>query len=214
LLNAASGYASKLNLSKGNLSEGNAMAVTTKPMTLEEYLNYDDGTDTRYELVNGELIAMPTESDLNDRIVTFLFAYFLQLGIPYYCLSMKAQIAVSGTRATARQPDLMVLSEESATALNGANQRLITHDMPPPSLVVEVVSPGQENRDYRYKRTEYAGRHIPEYWIVDPLAQKVTILEWVDGLYEEQVYQGEAVLVSPLFPALNLTAATVLNAGC
>ncbi len=190
------------------------MAVTTKPMTLEEYLNYDDGTDTRYELVNGELIAMPTESDLNDRIVTFLFAYFLQLGIPYYCLSMKAQIAVSGTRATARQPDLMVLSEESATALNGANQRLITHDMPPPSLVVEVVSPGQENRDYRYKRTEYAGRHIPEYWIVDPLAQKVTILEWVDGLYEEQVYQGEAVLVSPLFPALSLTAATVLNAGC
>jgi len=190
------------------------MAVTTKPMTLEEYLNYDDGTDTRYELVNGELIAMPTESDLNDRIVTFLFAYFLQLGIPYYCLSMKAQIAVSGTRATARQPDLMVLSEESATALNGANQRLITHDMPPPSLVVEVVSPGQENRDYRYKRTEYAGRHIPEYWIVDPLAQKVTILEWVDGLYEEQVYQGEAVLVSPLLPALSLTAATVLNAEC
>lgn len=31
-------------------------------MTLEEYLHYDDGTDTRYELVNGELIALPTES--------------------------------------------------------------------------------------------------------------------------------------------------------
>lgn len=190
------------------------MSVTTKPMTLEEYLNYDDGTDTRYELVNGELIAMPTESDLNDRIATFLFAYFLQMGIPSYCLSMKAQIAVSGTQATARQPDLMVLSEESATALNGANQRLITHDMPPPLIVVEVVSPNQESRDYRHKRTEYAGRHIPEYWIVDPIAQKVTILEWIDGLYEEQVYQGDTAIASPQFPALNLTAATVLNAGC
>jgi Uma2 family endonuclease len=188
------------------------MTATTKPMTLEEYLNYDDGTDTRYELVNGELVVMPTESDLNDRIASFLFAYFLQLGIPYYRLSMKAQIAVSGTRASARQPDLMVLSQETATALNGVNQRLITHDMPPPLLVVEVVSPNQENRDYRHKRTEYAGRHIPEYWIVDPIAQKVTILEWVDGLYEEQVYQGEAVIASHLFSSLNLTAAQVLEA--
>lgn len=189
------------------------MSVTTKPMTLEEYLNYDDGTDTHYELVDGELIAMPTESDLNDRIATFLLAYFLQLGIPYYRLSMKAQIAVSGTRATARQPDLMVLSEAAATALNGANQRLITHDMPPPMLVVEVVSPHQESRDYRYKRTEYAGRHIPEYWIVDPIARKVTILEWVDGLYEEQGYQGDQAIVSPQFAGLNLTAIQVLSAG-
>jgi Uma2 family endonuclease len=190
------------------------MSVAIKFMTLEEYLNYDDGTDTRYELVNGELIAMPTDSDLNDRIATFLFAYFLQCGIPYYRLSMKAQIAVSGTRATARQPDLMVLSEEAVTALSGANQRLITHDMPPPLLVVEVVSPDQESRDYRYKRTEYAGRHIPEYWIVDPIAQKVTVLEWVDGLYEEQVYQGDQVIASPQFATLNLTATTVLRGGC
>lgn len=189
------------------------MSVTTKPMTIEEYLTYDDGTDTRYELVNGELIAMPTESDLNDRIATFLFATFLQLGIPYYCLSMKAQIVVSGTRATARQPDLMVLSEETATALKGVNQRLITHDMPPPLLVVEVVSPKQETRDYRYKRTEYAARQIPEYWIVDAIAQKVTILQWVDGLYEEQTYQNDAVILSHVFAELALTTAQILNAG-
>ena len=35
-------------------------------MTLEESLNYDDGTDTRHELVEGQRIAMPTESDLNE----------------------------------------------------------------------------------------------------------------------------------------------------
>jgi hypothetical protein len=40
------------------------MSIALKPMTLEDYLNYDDGTDTRYELVNGELIAMPPESNL------------------------------------------------------------------------------------------------------------------------------------------------------
>jgi len=189
------------------------MTIATKPMSLEEYLHYDDGTDTRYELVNGELIAIPPESNLNHQIASFLFASFLQLGIPYYRLSIGTQIAVSGYRATARQPDLIVLSEDVATALEGASQDLITDDMPPPQLVVEVVSPRQEKRDYRYKRTEYAARQIPEYWIIDPIAQKVTLLEWVDGLYEEQVYQGDVALQSPLFPSLKLTAATLLVAG-
>jgi Uma2 family endonuclease len=182
-------------------------------MTLEDYLNYDDGTDTRYELVAGQLVVMPTESDLNDCIASFLYAYFLELDVSYTCLSMKAQIEVGGRYANARQPDLMVLSDEAEIALRGAKQRLITFDMPPPLLVVEVVSPKQESRDYRYKRTEYAGRHIPEYWIVDPIAQKVTVLEWVDGLYEEQVYVGDAAIVSPAFPSLNLTAIKVLTAG-
>ena len=186
------------------------MAIAPKPMTLEDYLNFDDGADSRYELIDGNLVAMPPESDLGDRIASFLYAFFLQLGIPYYRLSMKAQIAVSGKLANARQPDLMVLSEAAAAALEGAKQRLITHDMPPPALVVEVVSPQQENRDYRYKRTEYAGRHIPEYWIVDPMAQKVTVLEWVDGLYEEQVYQGDQAIASACFPGIILTAAQVL----
>ncbi|MGI0492080.1 Uma2 family endonuclease [Alkalinema pantanalense CENA528] len=185
----------------------------TKLMNLEDYLNYDDGTDIHYELVNGELIAIPPESDLNNQIASFLFATFLQLGLPYYCLRVKAQIAVSGARITAREPDFMVLSEESAAALAGASQCLITQDMPPPSLVVEVVSPQQESRDYRHKRTEYAGRQIPEYWIVDPIAQKVTILQWVDGLYEEQVYQGEQAIVSPLYASVNLTATQLLMAG-
>ncbi|MBE9102918.1 Uma2 family endonuclease [Vacuolonema iberomarrocanum] len=189
------------------------MSVAAKPMTLQDYLNYDDGTDTRYELVNGELIAMPPESDLNNLIASFLFATFLQTGIPYSRLRIGAQIAVSGARATARQPDLVVLSEETVGALAGAAKCLITHDMPPPLLVVEVVSPQQENRDYRHKRTEYAGRRIPEYWIVDPIAQKVTILEWVDGLYEEQGLEGDRPIISSQISNLDLTASVVLAAG-
>ena len=182
-------------------------------MTLQTYLDYDDGTDVRYELVNGERVAMPPESDLNNQIASFLFAAFLQLGVPYYCLRIGAQVAVSGARATARQPDLVMLSDAAAAALEGTSQCVITHDMPPPSLVVKVVSPNQESRDYRHKRTEYAGRCIPAYWIVDPVAQKVTVLAWVDGLYEEQVFEGNQAIASPQFAELKLTAAMVLAAG-
>lgn len=189
------------------------MSLTTTAMTLEEYLNYDDGTDTRYELVNGQLIPIAPESRLNISIAIFLLTRFLQLGIPEYLLAMKTQIAVSGSQATAHEPDLMILSEATAIALEGASKSLITHDMPSPRLVIEIVSPQQATRDYRHKRTEYAGRQIPEYWIVDPIASKVTILEWVDGLYEETVYQGDQLLRSPQLGPLNFTANTVLCAG-
>jgi Uma2 family endonuclease len=78
-------------------------------------------------------------------------------------------------------------------------------------LVVEVVSPGRENRDYRYKRSEYAARGISEYWIVDPMQQKVTILEWVEGMYEEKVYRGDEPIASPMLGTLELTPTQVLQ---
>jgi Uma2 family endonuclease len=107
----------------------------------------------------------------------------------------------------------MVLSEELAEALEGSSRSTVTIDMPPPLLVVEVVSPRQENRDYRYKRSEYAARGIAEYWIVDPIQQRVTVLEWVEGLYEETVYTGECAIASPVLGVLELTAQTLLQGG-
>lgn len=132
------------------------MIVTTAPLSLVDFLAYTAETEICYELENGDLCEMPTESELNRRIACWLFAYFLQLGITPQCLTMQTEIAVSGLRATVRRPDLMVLSEETVTALTGATRSMITMEMPPPRLVVEVVSPGKENidRDYRYKRAD------------------------------------------------------------
>jgi Uma2 family endonuclease len=195
------------------------MTVTTTLMSLEDFFAYDDGTDARYELENGELIVMPAESELNRRIATFLFAYFLQAGLLPQYLTMKTEIAVSGARATVRLPDLIVLSEELAVALEGAARSTIMLDMPPPRLVVEVVSPGKQNidRDYRYKRSQYEARGIAEYWIVDPIAQTVTVLTLVEGLYEAATFAEQAEICSSLLAELTpgnaLTADLVLNAG-
>ena len=66
--------------------------ATNKTLTLEEYLTYDDGTGIRYELVNGVLVEMPTESPINKTIVMFLVSYFLRLGLPYYRLAIGHQL--------------------------------------------------------------------------------------------------------------------------
>ncbi len=195
------------------------MTTTTQKMTLEEFLAYDNGTDNLYELENGELISMPSESEINRRIAMFLLAYLLQQDIPSYRLTMKTEVAVSGARVSVRLPDLLMLSEELATVLEGASRSIVLMDMPPPLLAIEVVlkdtashiSPNQEKRDYRYKRSEYAARGIVEYWIVDPIQQQVTILELVEGFYEEKVYRGSDHLDSPLLAQIDLTVDRVLQ---
>ncbi|GAB4445554.1 MAG: Uma2 family endonuclease [Cyanobacteria bacterium J069] len=189
------------------------MAIASQKMTFEEFLAYDDGTDALYELENGELIAMPVESEINRRIAMFLVATFLKLGIPFERLSLKTEVSVSSTRVSVRVPELVMLSEEGVRALEGASRSLVLLDMPPPLLVVEVVSPSQESRDYRYKRSEYAARGIAEYWIADPMQQKVTVLEWVEGFYEERVYIGNQAIASPLLGNLDITAAQILQTG-
>lgn len=50
-------------------------------------------------------------------------------------------------------------------------------------LVMEVVSPDDRLRDTETKRREYAQAGIPEYWIVDPTEQQITVLALVDGAY-------------------------------
>lgn len=67
------------------------------------------------------------------------------------------------------------------------------------------------NRDYRYKRSEYEAWEIAEYWTVDPIAQKLTVLEWGEGFYDERVYEGGKAIASSIFPELTLTASQVLQ---
>lgn len=189
-----------------------AMTATTKLFTLDEYLAYEPPNEKRYELENGVIKEMPTESDINQAIAIFLLITLSKF-VPARLLRRGTEVAVSGSRATVRQPDLLVLTEESYAAVSDMSRSLITPDMPPPELVVEIVSPGKENnnRDYRFKRSEYAARGIAEYWIIDPKLAQVVILTLVDGLYEEAVYQNEESLVSRSFPDIDLTAKQVLQ---
>ncbi len=187
--------------------------------SIEEYLSYDDGTDTRYELVNGALIELPTESPQNLLIAAFLLVQFAQMGISIYRLGIKHQIAVSSAEVTVREPDLTVHSEASALAILQENQALLRRNMPAPLLVVEVVYPGQpgtENydRDYIDKRIEYAIRGIPEYWVIDPAREVVIVLKLEEQQYVEvgQFSKG-GVVISPVFSGLQLTAEEILRAG-
>jgi Uma2 family endonuclease len=54
---------------------GQQVYTNSKPMSLEEYLVCNDGTDICHELVDGVLIEMGNESKLNVKISMFLVFY-------------------------------------------------------------------------------------------------------------------------------------------
>jgi Uma2 family endonuclease len=192
--------------------------ATQKRMTLNEFLDYDDGTATRYELVDGVLVEMGTENALNLSIAFVLGVVFVQSGIPAYLIGAKHLIAVSSAQVTARDPDLTVHTEASYDSVMVKKQSFLSYDAPPPLLVVEVVSegvPGEKNydRDYVEKPREYADRGIPEFWIVDPMRTIVLIGTLKEEAYEFVGFEGDMPIGSPTFPNLKLTADQVLGAG-
>lgn len=186
----------------------------TKPKfaTFEEYLSYDDGTDKLYELLNGELVELPPESGENIGIVAFVF---LQLStiVGHLRVRWGLELEVRGEPKN-RYPDLTILQEEHIEQLKRRNTiRLL---MAPPLLVIEVVSPGEENRerDYSDKRKQYQDRGIPEYWLLDPSQQIFTVLRLEGKQYKELgVFRGDDSIQSIVFPNLSLTAEQVLSSG-
>jgi Uma2 family endonuclease len=192
------------------------MTIATTKMTLAEYLIYDDGTDTRYELVDGELTRMSSGTGEHGDIREFLHDEFKaeikRLELDWVAKDMKIGIqSPRGTRwETSRVPDVVVLPLEQWNSLK-KRESLISLNEPPPLLVVEVVSPSTVAIDYRAKHSEYAVLDIPEYWIVDPIDLKVTVCVLKDGAYTDVVFVGDLTIVSPTFPELGLKASEVLN---
>jgi Uma2 family endonuclease len=185
------------------------IAIAAKPsFSFEEYLKYNDGTDNRYEFFDGELILMNPPNGRHALIIrnlcNLLENEFFRLGLLWVALQM---FGVRTAWRRSRLPDLCVTTMERAKELLEVSEILEDGAL----LVVEVVSPDSLKTDYRYKRTEYAAAGVPEYWIIDPISNKVSILQLVEGQYEETTYQGDEVLRSPLLPELSVTVNQILN---
>ena len=136
------------------------------PYTYGDYRTLPEDMSRRYELVHGDLYRVPAPTTRHQRILSTLNSLVLrqaknrQLGEVFF-----APVDVILGHGDARevvQPDLVFVA---------ANRRDIVklHGIEgPPDLVVEILSPGTEERDRGYKLKMYARHGVREYWIVDP----------------------------------------------
>ena len=188
---------------------------TKSRVTFADYLTYLDGSDTKYELVDGELVAMSLATGKHGGITKFLErdldGEIERTGLPW--IALQGIVGVRCPRGigldTVRIPDVVVMQRDDWQALQ-EREAVIDFDLAP-LLVIEVISPSTKNVDYRAKRTEYAARDIPEYWIVDPLETKVSVLINSDGWYDVTEFVDSDLLISPTFPELQLTPQIILK---
>ncbi|WP_191268020.1 Uma2 family endonuclease [Nocardiopsis terrae] len=174
--------------------------TTRHPDVPERRLTADDLENTpddgqRYELVDGRLDVSPAPTNTHFRVASRLNTYLNNLCQGEFEIGEGPGVNLNSERTTHRIPDLAVFD----------------CDMPegkyfdvPPLLAVEIVSPESVFRDNHIKRQEYAAFGIASYWIINPLADKIGLLELrlLDGQYQvvTQVY-GEEVFETDLpFP--------------
>jgi Uma2 family endonuclease len=125
------------------------MATTApKRMTLAEFLEWDDGTDTLYELIDGRVVAMAPARDAHGTIITNLV---LATGP-----QLKPPCRMVGNAGITRPPDSFYIADLAVTCDQPADQRFF---LPEPRLIVEVLSRSTAAHDRGRKGEEY--RRIP-----------------------------------------------------
>ena len=140
-------------------------------LTEEEFFAWCRGFDKiRAEWVDGETITMSPVNWPHSQLSAFLTT-ILQLFVEHHDLGevgaeYGCRLLARGRRML-RAPDLVFiaganLDRAGQTALNGA-----------PDLAIEIVSPDSVSRDYREKFLDYQSAGVREYWIIDPISQKI-----------------------------------------
>ena len=173
--------------------------------TEEDYLALT--TNHLVEYSRGTLEVLPMPSERHQDLVFFL-AQLLAAFVRRHQLGKVtiAPLPVQLWPGKFREPDIQFMRSEHAA------RRRRSHWIGA-DLVVEVVSPDDRRRDLETKRDEYAQAAIPEYWIVDPETQRITVLTLAGAEYavHGEFGAGEQA-TSPLLPDFAVDVA-VLFAG-
>ena len=198
------------------------MAYTqAKFATFEDYLAHSDEMALvgRFQLIDGELVELPPESEPNDFVADNLQFYLAMANLLPRRLvkthTCEVQVPVLHPKDPANHfPDLVILREEHLAL---TQRRLtITLDMPPPRLIAEVVSPGKTNRDRDtiHKRSQYAALGVPEYWLIDPDGKTVTVLALGAEDYQTiGTFSGSESIQSQELPGLSLPVEQLFEGG-
>ena len=82
-----------------------------------------------------------------------------------------------------------------------------------PEIVIEVVSPSSEKRDYEEKPPEYLAFGVSEYWIFDEPKQQVTVLQRFGGRWKPRVLNPTQTITTHLLPGFELNIQAVFAAA-
>ena len=174
----------------------------------EQYLWLTDRARRLIEFTDGRVEVLPMPTERHQIILLFLYRLlYAHVHEP----PRDGVVVTSGLRMRVREgkfrePDLLLLRER--TDSRRRDRFWLGAD-----LVMEIVSPDDPSRDLVVKRADYAEAAIPEYWIVDPRVETVTVLKLATNAYVEHgVFARGDVATSPLLDGVTVDVTALFDA--
>jgi len=177
-----------------------AMVKSKIKFTYKDYKNLPESETKRYELLEGELVMVPSPTTYHQRISGNLerilrdFVRRHDLGFVYH-----APLDVVFSQEDVAQPDIFFTSKDRSQVITDENIQGA------PDLIVEILSPATRERNRTYKGTLYARHGVRECWIVDPADKSVEVMTLGrKGFETVQLYRMGQPLTSPLLNGFSL----------
>jgi Uma2 family endonuclease len=172
----------------------------------EAYLWLTDHTTRLIECTDGYLEILPRPTDKHQTMLLLLYEFLVAFLRPRGGKVLVAPLRLRIRDRKYREPDILLVG--SARDPRRQNRFWLGAD-----LVVEIVSPEKPERDLVEKRGDYAEAQVPEYWIVNPQNETITVLRLEGAAYTEYgVFGRGAVATSVLFEGFGVSVAEVFDA--
>lgn len=190
--------------------KGDEFVLSLSPLqghwTEAQYLLLTDQTNRLLEYTDGYIEVLPMPTDHHQAMLEWLFlalrAFIERLGGKVRFAPLRVLVR----EGQYREPDILLVRD--ARDPRRQNRFWLGAD-----LVVEVVSEDDPERDTKLKRADYASAGIPEYWIVNPLDQTITVLVLEGAAYTEHgVFGRGARAESKLLAGFSVDVDEVLDA--
>ena len=175
--------------------------------TQAQYLRLTDHCRQLLEFTDGRLEVLPTPTRGHQAISRYLLRAWLPVVQAIGGELFDAPLRLRIREGKFREPDLLLLRD----AQDPRNRDDYWRGA---DLLAEIVSADDPERDTREKRLDYAEAGIPEYWIVNPLDETVTVLTLQGETYAEHgIFRRGERAESALIDALAADVAEVFDAG-
>jgi Uma2 family endonuclease len=158
----------------------------TKPMTLDEFLRWDDGTETRYELIGGFPVAMAPPAEVHRALA-------IRLGSRIEAALSERRPCNAQLEAGVIRPDRADMYFEADIAATCTPIEFGRQAIEDPFLIVEILSPSTERHDRRVK--------LPAYRQIATVQEIVLIAS--DGFYAELHRRSGAQWITEILRGAN-----------
>jgi len=172
----------------------------------EDYLWLTDDTNRRVEYTDGFIEVLPMPTDKHQTVLQFLFLAINAFIVPLGGKALFAALRLRIREGKFREPDLLAVKDAK-------DPRRQNRFWTGADLTMEVVSEDKPARDLIDKRHDYAEGTVPEYWIVNPQDETITVLKLEGPAYVERgVFRRRDTATSLVLPGFRVSVDAVFDA--